>query len=112
MGHVIYNVALILEPSVEHEWREWMLAVHIPEVLRVPGFLDATMYRQEVVGVPAARPQYVNSYRVQSREALQAYCDGAEAKRLRAEHEARFGDRVTALRTVWSVVQTYCGIDK
>lgn len=104
-----YNVTLSVPVAIESEWARWMCEVHIPEVLQVPGFIGATMYRVEPLGEPAdaQRVQYVNCYRVRDRAILERYLASETAVRLRADHEQLFGAHVTATRCVWEAIAEF-----
>ena len=108
---VFYNVTLTVDPKIENEWRNFMLEVHLPDVVRQPGFKSVTMQKVELLPPAAApttadRPSYVMSYTVESREALEAYLNSAEAIRLREEHKKRYSQYTTATRAVWAPVRT------
>lgn len=39
----IYNVTLNIDDSVHEEWKGWMMAIHIPEVLSTKLFKTAVL---------------------------------------------------------------------
>ena len=88
-GDVVYVVRTFVDSRVEHEWNMWHTNTHIPEVLQHPGFLKATKYRR--TDTHDNMPEYWTVYEMQSMNAFEAY-DGSEAaKKLRAEHDRKFG---------------------
>lgn len=108
MVEILYNVTLTVDAKIETEWRNWMLEVHIPDVLKCKGFIKATQYKLELL-LPAAsdQPQYVNSFLVESRAALEAYLKGPDSARLREDHQKKFGKFTLATRAVWSQVKDF-----
>ncbi len=83
-----YIVEIEVDPAAEAPWFRWEVDEHIPEVLAEPGFLDATFYRIDDGG---SWPRYQVLYRLESREALDAYLSGEAVQRLRKEAMARYG---------------------
>ncbi|MBL8111961.1 MAG: DUF4286 family protein [Acidobacteria bacterium] len=83
-----YIVEIEVDPAAEAPWFRWEIDEHIPEVLAEPGFLDATFYRIEDSG---DWPRYQVLYRLESREALDAYLSGEAVQRLRREAMAKYG---------------------
>ena len=107
MSEILYNVTLTVDPKVETDWRNWMIEVHLPDVLKSPGFRQATVQQVELLPPATAdRPSYVMSYLVESREALESYLKSEMAVRIREDHKKRYGQYTTATRAVWSPVKT------
>ena len=101
----VYEVNLDVDAEVADDYAAW-LGPHIDEVLAVPGFVSAEWWRVEatppVADTPTTVPPRVRwcvQYRVESREALQAYVD-VHAERLRGDGLERFGGRFEASRRV------------
>lgn len=95
--NAVYLLLQDVAPAIEHDWRAWMLAVHVPEVLREPGFVGARLYRVEGVDADGWR-RYAVIYELVSRAALDAYLSGPAVVRLRAAFVAHCGDRVRVTR--------------
>ena len=103
---VVYEVNLAVDADVADDYAAW-LGPHVDEVLAVPGFVSAEWWTVEAAPPPdePARPpapprvRWCVQYRVESREALQAYFD-VHAERLRGDGLARFGGRFEASRRV------------
>jgi hypothetical protein len=93
---VIYEVDLRPDPSIEAEFDEW-LEHHVREMIRLPGFLGATIYRSEDPG--SGETQRTTHYRLRDRAALEDYFR-EHAERMRADGIRRFGDRFTATRRI------------
>lgn len=95
---VIYEVNVAIDPSIEADYRAW-LAVHVRELLALPGFVDARVFD---VLEPRADDGWVSlsmQYRLVDATALDAYLRD-HAMRMRADGVARFGDRFRATRRV------------
>jgi hypothetical protein len=99
---VIYRVTIDVDGAVADEWLAWMREVHVPDVLREPGFVQAVIARERK-SEGGADARFVIDYAVESAEALERYFAGAAA-RIRAEHEARYGGRARAARQVLEVL--------
>lgn len=95
---VVYEVNLAVDADAAEAYAAW-LAPHIDEVLAVPGFLSADWLEVEADGSADGRRQWVVQYRVESREALEAYLR-EHAERLRGDGLERFGGRFEASRRV------------
>ena len=93
---MIYEVNLSVDPEVADSYAAW-LGPHIEEVLAVPGFVAAEWW--DVEADSDGRVRWCVQYRVESREALQAYFD-EHAARLRGDGLDRFGGRFEASRRV------------
>jgi Domain of unknown function (DUF4286) len=99
---VLYRVTIDVRPEVAEEWLAWMRAVHVPEVLREPGFSRATIAR-ETKEAGGGDARFVIDYVVDGAAALDRYFAHA-APRIRAAHEARYGGRARATRQVLDVI--------
>ena len=95
---VIYEVNVAVDAEVADAYAAW-LAPHIDEVLAVPGFVSAEWWAVEPDGAARQRAEWCVRYRVESRDALQAYFD-EHAERLRGDGLARFGGRFQATRRI------------
>lgn len=63
--HPLLVVRVDIAPAVEKEWNQWYDQVHLPEILRVPGFLSGRRYRA-VEGAP----KYMTLYELESVQAF------------------------------------------
>ncbi|GAB3102430.1 DUF4286 family protein [Lysobacter terrae] len=99
---VVYEVNLDLDAAIRAEYLDW-LAAHVAEICALPGFLGAQVL--EVADPPAAsgRVTLCVQYRLTGPQALGIYL-AEHAPRLRAEGQARFGDRFSASRRVLAPV--------
>ena len=64
-GHGIFLVYADIDPKHEEEFNAWYNTEHLPELLSLPGFLDAARY-MAYKGVP----KYLAVYELESAEAL------------------------------------------
>lgn len=88
--------------AAEEPYRAW-LAVHIRELLELPGFCSAEFF--EVQADPA-ESGFVNlcvQYRLSSANALARYLE-VDAPRMRADGQLRFAGQFTATRRIMSPV--------
>jgi quinol monooxygenase YgiN len=95
---VLYCVSVTVDAEVRDEWLAWMERIHVPDILREPGFERAAIHRDT-----ADDARFVIHYELSDREALDRYFAGAAA-RLRAKYEAHYGGRARASRQVLEVV--------
>lgn len=96
---VIYEVECSLDPSIVAAFDAW-LPGHVRAVVASPGFLSAETLRP--TDAPNdGRVRRVNRYRVRDRGALDHYLEQI-APGLRQDGIARFGDRATYARHVYS----------
>ncbi|HVE82296.1 MAG TPA: DUF4286 family protein [Myxococcales bacterium] len=99
MPHVLYIVTVDVAPPSEAAWNVWHSQVHMPEMLRQPGFISATKYI-EPSPLTDGWFRYVIFYELASPDALAAYEASDAAKRIRADHETRFGNVTRVARRV------------
>jgi hypothetical protein len=95
---VVYEVNLSVDAEVAVAYRMW-LAVHVAEIVALPGFTGAGVWDVADPAPPAGTLSLCVQYSLRDREALDAYLRD-HAPRLRAEGIARFGERVRATRRV------------
>jgi hypothetical protein len=77
----------LIDPKHEEEFNAWYNTEHLPELLSLPGFLDAARYVATRGG-----PKYLAAYELTSPEALQT---PEFSKRKRTPWENRMSPRVT-----------------
>ena len=95
---LVYEVNLAVDAEVADAFAAW-LPGHVAELLALPGFLSADIFRIEEPAAPAGEVALSVRYRLRDRAALDHYVD-AHAPRLRADGIARFGGRFRAERRV------------
>lgn len=97
-ANVIYEVDLDLDAAIAEDYRAW-LGPHTREILALPGFLDARILTRLQPPAEPGRVRLCVQYRLDGLASLDAYLRD-HAPRLRAEGQARFGDRFSASRRV------------
>ncbi len=95
-GQVIYEVTLQPEPSIQAEFDAW-LEDHVQEMLALPGFLEAGVYRSEDPG--SGDILRTVHYVLRDRQALDAYLRD-HADRMRSRGIERFGEAFRASRRI------------
>ncbi|MBU3741267.1 MAG: DUF4286 family protein [Candidatus Kapabacteria bacterium] len=95
---IYYTVTVRVPLDLVEDWRTWMLAVHIPDVLATGQWEDGTLLLQ-LEPAEADAVIFQVRYRTTSMQRYDEY-RANHAPRLQAEHTNRYGTRVTAMRTV------------
>ena len=95
----VFRVTIEVAPEVEPGWARWHAEEHMPDLVRQPGFLGATRWR-DVEPAADGWARYVVEYEAESVEAIEAYRASAESARLRADHTERYGRVSRISRTV------------
>jgi quinol monooxygenase YgiN len=102
-NNVFYVLTIEVDPAPEQDWLNWYRHAHIPDILAQPGFRRATIYRAETA--PGEWARYAIMFEVESRQALDAYLNGDEVQRLRADHYSHFGGVTRASRQILSPIE-------
>ena len=89
-ANAVYRVTIEVAPAVEQAWAQWRAADHLPAVLRQPGFLGATRWKDQARAADGW-VRYVVHYRAATVAAIEAYRSSPEAARLRDDHDTRYG---------------------
>jgi len=101
MNKVLYNVTVSVDQSVHEEWLVWMREVHIPDVMRSGFFLENRICR--VLAFEEGGVTYAVQYLCHNMNDYEDY-QRLAAPNLQADHNARFGSRVAAFRTVLEII--------
>ena len=99
MPIVLYMVTVDVAPNSAAAWDAWHTQQHMPDVLRQPGFIGARKFC-EPNPLTDGWLRYVTLFELDSPSPLAAYEASDAAKRLRADHEARFGNVTRVARRV------------
>jgi hypothetical protein len=99
-SHIIYEVNLEVQPDVESAFMDWLNS-HVPEMLTMAGFLEATIYRRAAAdeGKQTDAALVTVLYTVSDRASLEAYF-AEHAPRMRADGLSRFPG---------ALVRSFCG---
>ena len=98
---VVYEVNLSIDRDVAPAFSSW-LALHIRQMLALPGFSGAQVFRRRPDDeglVDDGRVHLTVHYRLEDRAALERYLE-SDAPRMRGEAQRRFGGRFAATRRV------------
>ena len=101
---IVYEVRIEVEAGIAEAYHEWLVP-HVHEIIAIPGFTGAELFREDGDGTHAV---FTVRYHLDSRDALETYLR-ERAPRLRAEGEARFGTRFRASRRVMELVRRFGG---
>ncbi len=108
MTVALYHLVIEVEPGAEAAWNRWHEDVHIPEVLREPGFLSCRKWR-DTEPAKDGWARYLCDYELTGLDAVRAYTDSEAAKRLRADSLSRFGSVTRICRQVLTEVKRFPG---
>jgi len=101
MNRILYNVTCSVDVDIHQEWLEWMLKRHIPDVMKTGMFADFRICR--VTGYEENGMSFAVQYTASTLEDYNNYMQNF-APALQGEHTARFGDKVSAFRTVLEIL--------
>ncbi len=101
---VIYNVTVSIDEKVAKDWLQWMRETHIPDVMNTGHFKESRLCR--VHGEEEGGVTYAITYLSFSEEDLNTYQE-KHSPRLQAEHNAKFGGKFAAFRTLLSVIDEF-----
>jgi Domain of unknown function (DUF4286) len=99
---IVYEVNLTIREDVCADFRAW-LAVHVDEMLSLPGFVAAEVLEQRDPPAPAGTQTLVVHYHLLDEVSLERYFS-EHASRMREAGVRRFGDAFTATRRVLHVI--------
>jgi len=102
---LIYNVTSNIDETIHETWLKWMTTEHIPQVLSTGKFEKATLTKV-LIEDEMGTVTYSVQYRVNSREALDAYYK-ENAPKLRTEVLKKFADKVLSFRTELQIIDEY-----
>lgn len=104
MNRVLYNVTCSVDGGVHEEWLDWMMFIHIPEVMSTGYFLEnriCRIHEYEENGVT-----YAVQYVAKSKADLDEYMKEA-APVLQQRHIDKYGNAVVSFRTVLEILHEY-----
>ncbi len=90
----------------EAAWNEWHEQVHLPEVLREPGFVSCRKWRDTATAEDGCA-RYVCHFELTGVEAMERYTASEAAKRLRADSDLKFGYVTRVRRQIYSEVARF-----
>ncbi|MFI5451037.1 DUF4286 family protein [Pedobacter sp. UC225_61] len=98
---LLYNVTVIIEDAAAEEWLQWMLEMHIPEVMATGKFVSNRLLR--VLDSPNEGITYCTQYVVETVEDYDDYQQNY-APALQADLQRKFENRFVAFRTLMEFV--------
>lgn len=98
----IYNVTIQINAQAEAPWKEWLVQVHIPEVMATGCF---TGYRLLLLHdlTHTDQPTYAVQYEAPDRDHYERYLND-HAQRLREASSDAWGTQFTAFRTLMELL--------
>jgi hypothetical protein len=102
---IIYNVTCKIATSREEEWLKWMREIHVPAVCDAGGFVRAGLLRLKFP-VDDDGVTYAVQYQCPTMQMLDRYLSES-APALQVDHTLKFGEDVTAFRTILETVGEY-----
>jgi hypothetical protein len=100
---IIYNVTVKVDATIAESWLQWMLDVHIPEVLATGCFGGYRVVRLLEVD-DSEGPTYAVQYEAESKADYNRYIQH-HAPLLRDRSFEKWGNRFIAFRSVMQVVK-------
>lgn len=97
----IYSVTVSIDKDVAEEWRQWMKAKHIPDVMATGYFTESKMCK--VLNVEDEGQTYSTQYTFTSMEDIENY-QKHEAPRLQADMKKLYDGKYIAFRTLLQIV--------
>jgi len=99
--HIIYNVTVNVEPAIQTKWMDWMLEVHLREMLATGCFLGFRF--SELQGAEDTGPTFTAQYELASQEDFDRY-EREFAPAMRKKGIKAFGTQALAFRTTMRVI--------
>jgi len=100
---VLYNVTIVLEPSIKADWLQWMRATHIPAVMATGCFKEYKM-SQVIDDRNPDQTTFAIQYLCESHEVLNNY-QKEHAPALQADHTNRYSGKFGSFRTLLDVIE-------
>ncbi len=96
---ILYNVTCNIDEKMEHEWVDWMINEHIPEVMATGKFYEYKFYKIQTQVADNQGLNFSIQYFAKSIEDYDSYIQNNAAE-LRNKTIQKYGDRVLAFRTI------------
>ncbi len=101
---IIYNVTVKVNHDIHEDWLSWMKHLHIPDVMETGLFLSYKLNRVIDSKNEGDGVTYAVQYECASMKDLHYY-QVNHAKRLQAEHSAKYEGNYVAFRTLLEIVE-------
>ena len=99
---LIYNITTKVEAGIGDEWLDWMLRIHIPEVLKTGCFTRYQMLKL-LDQDENAETTYAVQYYAASLDKYQEYLS-QHASSFRKEIVKKWGEHIVSFRTVMEIL--------
>jgi hypothetical protein len=96
---ILYNVTCSMDASLEEEWLQWMLDIHIPEVMQSGCFVDFKVMKLLTHVHDDSGVNFAIQYRAKTMDNYENYRDQF-APAMQKKTMDKYGDRVMAFRTL------------
>lgn len=97
---ILYQVNATVKKENVSEWRDWMCAHHIPEVMQTGYFLHVRMLESIDEGNEGT---FIIEYICESKEKLSEYRQEVSPA-LQRSHNEKFGDCVSSFRNEYTLI--------
>ena len=101
MKEILYNVTVIIDDSVQEEWKKWMIEIHIPDVLKTGLFTGYQMQRILTEGSEGGTT-YAIQYTMPNMNSYKDY-EKNHAPKLQEDHTKKFNGKFGAFRTLMEI---------
>lgn len=100
---IIYNVTVKVDKAIADNWLQWLLEVHIPDILKTKCFLNFRVVRLLETD-DAEGPTYAIQYEAESKADYNRYIE-LYANEMRKQSMEKWGDRFISFRSLMEVVK-------
>tara|TARA_B100000614_G_C14289663_1_gene387234 strand:- start:7 stop:315 length:309 start_codon:yes stop_codon:yes gene_type:complete len=101
---IIYNVTCNVENEILQDWLQWMVGIHIPDVMQTGCFSEANI--NKVISSNDDGTTYAIAYSCESMKNLHEYQLKFSAE-LQKKHLDRYGEKVVAFRTILELIRKF-----
>ena len=101
---IIYNVTCNVEKEILQDWLQWMVKIHIPDVMQTGFFLEANI--NKVISSNDDGTTYAIAYSCESMKKLHEYQIKFSAE-LQKKHIERYGEKVVSFRTILELISKF-----
>jgi len=102
MSEHIYNVTVVVDPSIVDGWMRWMKEEHIPEVMKT-GLFTSYLFTEVFPEQEQDQPSFSIQYRAKDLESIKLYMQ-MYAPELKEKSAKAWGTHALAFRTVLEVL--------
>ena len=99
---ILYNVTVIVDPSIESEWLQWMKETHIPDVMNTGSFETYQLQKVLTEGSEGGTT-FAIQYLAPNMDTLDHY-QAKHAPRLQEAHNTKYAGKFGAFRTIMEVI--------